>query len=102
MPAVHLGSLELAQTHVVIRPLKSDMAVEKKYDRHGFGELIAMRRDSLGGLKAAIGDYVVYDDSKAVEIPLELKKGEPPVTVDVVESYAVCAVDHIVSPKGGK
>lgn len=100
MPAIHLESLELDDTYIVIKPLKGDMATEKKYDRHGFGEIIT-GEDNINFFdeKPDKGDYVVYDDSDAVEIPLEIKKGEPPVNVEVVSYEKILAIDHVISIK---
>ena len=99
MPAIHLESLELDDDYVVIKPLKGDMATEKKYDRHGFGEIIDGEDNISFGGEIDKGDYVIYDDSDAVEIPLEIKKGEPPVNVEVVDFEKILAIDHVVSIK---
>lgn len=100
MPAIHLESLELDDEYIVVKPLKGDMATEKKYDRHGFGEIIT-GEDNLNYFdgKTDKGDYAVYDDSGAVEIPLEIKKGEPPVNVEVVHYKNILAIDHVISTK---
>lgn len=91
MPVVHLKTLVLDDDYIVVRPLKGDMATEKKYDRHGFGELVA------GDVDAKPGDIVVYDDSNAIEIPLELDENTSPETVEVIRIDAVKGIDRIVS-----
>ena len=104
MPVIHLKTLELDDTKVIVKPLVSDIAVEKKYDRHGFGEVIAggENLESYYSRKVVPGDYVVYDDSDTIEIQLEVKEGEPPISVEVVDKYDICGVDFVATSKKGK
>lgn len=114
MPAIKKSRLELDSDYLVIKPLKKDgdvVKAEKKYDRHSFGEVIAGGNDLITQeiedetdctccmiyKSACDGDIVVYNDSEALEIPLDMENGEPSITAEIVPKKSVAAIEHITN-----
>lgn len=112
MPAIKASSLELEYDVIVVKPLRGNSDIvrtEKKYDRHGFGEVIignpqALTRhtgkfDKSGFAETEYrsvnkGDLVVYDDSDAIEVPLQLDDEESPIMVEFIEVHDIKAIDR--------
>ena len=114
MPAIKISSLELDSGVIVVKPLRGNSEIvrsEKKYDRHGFGEVV------IGGkgiielderepvpedenpfkfrLRSANkGDLVVYDDSNAIEVPLDMEDESSPLMVEFINRCDVLAIDR--------
>lgn len=88
MPAIQLSRLKLEEGYAVLRPLRGDSEIvrsEKKYDRHGFAEVIDVnykREWRQASLKK--GDLVIYDDSNAIEFPLCEEPDSLPRVVECV------------------
>lgn len=96
MPAIRLSRLKLKDNHVVVRPLKGSDVVrtESKYDRHGFGEVLATsEHNNLMSIKIKPGDIVIYDDSKAIEFPAEIQDGVMPEQVECVNVLDILGVE---------
>ena len=74
MPAIQLSRLKLEEDYAVLRPLRGDSEIvrsEKKYDRHGFAEVLAVNyTKEWRQTNLQKGDLVIYDDSNAIEFPL--------------------------------
>jgi hypothetical protein len=89
MPAIKLSRLKLEEDYAVLRPLRGDSDIvrsEKKYDRHGFAEVLAINCGKIW-LKASTikrGDIVIYDDSDAIEFPLCVEPDRLPEVVECV------------------
>lgn len=106
MPAIKLSSLEVDENTVVVRPLRGNSDIvrsEKKYDRHGFAEVVVGAADVIevpvaGGRTEwrAVnkGDFVVYDDSDAIEFPLEIDDEASPVMVEAICKNDIYAIDR--------
>ena len=112
MPAIKASSLELKYDIIVVKPLRGNSDIvrtEKKYDRHGFGEVIIGNPHTLvkhtgkvgkaGFLETEYrsvnkGDLVVYDDSDAIEVPLQLNDEESPIMVEFVNVDDIKAIDR--------
>lgn len=96
MPAIRLSRLKLENYSVVVRPLKGSDVVrtEAKYDRHGFGEVLAANiRDGQKSIKIKPGDIVIYDDSDAIEFPAEIQDGAMPEQVECVDASDIWGVE---------
>lgn len=97
MLAIRLSRLKLDDGYVVIRPLKGSEVVrtEAKYDRHGFGEVLAVQiRNEWKLIKIKPGDIVIYDDSDAIEFPVEIQDGAMPEQVECVSASDVWGVEE--------
>lgn len=98
MPAIRLSRLKLKDNHVVVRPLKGSDVVrtEAKYDRHGFGEVLAVNdyNIDLMSIKIKPGDIVIYDDSKAIEFPAEIRDGAMSEQVECVNVLDILGVEE--------
>ena len=97
MPAIRLSRLKLEEDRVVIRPLKGSDVVrtEAKYDRHGFGEVLAVQaRHEWKTIKIKAGDIVIYDDSDAIEFPMVIQDGAMPEQVECVALGDVWGVEE--------
>ena len=99
MPSINLKNLKLRACTVVVRPLRGDSEIvrsEKKYERHGFGEVIKARSEiRLDGdpeREIKFGDYIIYDDTKAVEFALDL--GNSVETVELITDDYIFGVDR--------
>lgn len=96
MPAIQLSCLEMNSDRVVIRPMRADSEIvrtEGKYDRHGFGEVIAFKRGTkIGGIPLRKGDVVVYDDSDAVEFPI-IEEDSPTEQVECVHVSKIYGIE---------
>ena len=100
MPVIHLSKLELADGYVAVFPLRGDSELvrsEKKYDRHGFGRVIAAQYDN-GSWNSELyikkGDTIIYDDSNAIEVPMVIEEGHLPENVDCIRLSAVYGVER--------
>lgn len=97
MPAIRLSRLKLDDGYVVVRPLKGSDVVrtEAKYDRHGFGEVLAVQiRHEWKSIKINPGDIVIYDDSNAIEFPAEIQDGAMPEQVECVNASDILGVEE--------
>lgn len=114
MPAIKISSLELDSGVIVVKPLRGNSEIvrsEKKYDRHGFGEVViggkgvielddrkAVPKDEnplkFRSRSANKGDLVVYDDSNAIEVPLDMEDESSPVMVEFINKSDVLAIDR--------
>lgn len=97
MPAIRLSDLELEEDVAVIRPLRGDSDLvrsEKKYDRHGFGEVIKVNRSGWKKVNPKAGELVIYDDSDAIEFPLVEKDGDIAEIVECVSLVDIYGVQH--------
>lgn len=97
MPAIRLSDLELEENVVVIRPLRGDSDLvrsEKKYDRHGFGEVIKVNSGGWQKVEPKAGNLVIYDDSDAIEFPLVEKEGDIAEIVECVSLNDIYGVQH--------
>ncbi|MBQ9650622.1 MAG: hypothetical protein IJV13_00400 [Prevotella sp.] len=111
MPAIKASSLELRYDVIVVKPLRGNSDIvrtEKKYDRHGFGEVIIGNPETLTRHTGKFdngfaeteyrsvnkGDLVVYDDSDAIEVPLQLNDEESPIMVEFIGVHDVKAIDR--------
>lgn len=96
MPAIRLSRLKLDENFVVVRPLKGSDVVrtEAKYDRHGFGEVLAANfRNDWRSIKIKPGVIVIYDDSNAIEFPMEIQDGAMPEQVECVSGSDIWGVE---------
>lgn len=90
MPAIQLSRLKLEEDYAVLRPLRGDSDIvrsEKKYDRHGFAEVLAINcANNYGWERTEIkkSDLVIYDDSNAIEFPLCEEPDRLPEIVECV------------------
>lgn len=90
MPAIRLSDLELEENVVVIRPLRGDSDLvrsEKKYDRHGFGEILKIKDSGWTNTHPKKGDLVIYDDSDAIEFTVEKEDGLTEIVECVTLTY---------------
>lgn len=93
MPMIELSRLKLESPNIVIRPLRADsdfVRTEKKYDRHGFGEVLAVSENT--GWRTApinVGDLVIYDDTHSIEFPVVVEKDALPEIVECVHASEV-------------
>ena len=96
MPAIQLSRLKLEEDYAVLRPLRGDSEIvrsEKKYDRHGFAEVLAVNYEKdwrQTSLKK--GDLVIYDDSHAIEFPLCEEPDRLPEVVECVHVSDILGV----------
>lgn len=108
MPAIRLKTLTLADETLIVEPLRGDSGVvraEKKYDRHGFGKVIASEGNILlktigksyktKVVNPEVGDLVIYDDSDAIEFSLDLGDGNLIKEVELIQAEAVYGIDSI-------
>ena len=98
MPAIQLSRLKLEEDYVVLRPLRGDSDIvrsEKKYDRHGFAEVLAINYEkSWRPTSPKKGDLVIYDDSDAIEFPLCEEPDRLPEVVECVNISDIYGVQE--------
>lgn len=99
MPAIQLSRLKLEEDYAVLRPLRGDSEIvrsEKKYDRHGFAEVLAINCED-GWKRSTIkkGDLVIYDDSNSIEFPLCEEPDRLPEVVECVHVSDIWGVQKV-------
>lgn len=98
MPAIQLQRLKLEEDYAVLRPLRGDSEIvrsEKKYDRHGFAEVLAINyKKNKRQTSLEKGDLVIYDDSNAIEFPLYVELDRLPEVVECVRVSDICGVQE--------
>ena len=87
MPAIRLSRVEIDACRAIVQPLKGSDVVrtEAKYDRHGIGKVLKI--GDAGGyrdIKIYPGDIVIYNDSNAVDFPMEIEDGATPEQVECI------------------
>jgi hypothetical protein len=98
MPAIQLSRLKLEEDYAVLRPLRGDSDIvrsEKKYDRHGFAEVLAINyRQEWRRTVIKKGDLVIYDDSNVIEFPLCEEPDRLPEIVECVHVSDIYGVQR--------